>query len=152
MLMSVICIKTQRSEKMNAKEYLQQYRSIDERVHILQAEVEKLRADAESMSINLDGMPRGSGTNDKTARLAVLLAECETALQNELSKLWSLRLEIVATIGELREPKYQAILYARYIEGKTWEVIAYEMDITWRYCYMLHGYALEKLNKIINKF
>ena len=98
---------------MNAKEYLMQYRSIDERVHILQAEVEKLRTDAESMSINLDGMPRGSGANDKTARLAVLLAECETVLQDELSKLWSMRMDIVAKLGELKEPKYQAILYSR---------------------------------------
>lgn len=136
---------------MNAKEYLQQYRTIEERVRILQAEVEKLRADAESMSINLDGMPRGSATNDKTARLAVMLAECESKLQSELSRLWSMRLEIVATISELREPKYQTILHSRYIEGKTWETIAYEMGITWRYCYMLHGHALDKLNKIINK-
>lgn len=136
---------------MNAKEYLMQYRSIDERVHILQAEVEKLRTDAESMSINLDGMPRGSGANDKTARLAVLLAECETVLQDELSKLWSMRMDIVAKLGELKEPKYQAILYSRYIDGKTWETIAYEMDVTWRYCYMLHGYALASMDKIINK-
>lgn len=136
---------------MNAKDYLQQYRLMDERIRILQAEVERLRADAESVSINLDGLPRGSSSNDKTARLAVMLAECETKLQEELSRLWSKRIEIIDKISKLNEPKYQTILYSRYIEGKTWETIAYEMDITWRYCYMLHGYALEKLNKIIQK-
>lgn len=136
---------------MNAKEYLNQYRAIDERVHILQAEAEKLRADAESMSINLDGLPRGSGINDKTARLAVRMAECETVLQNELSNLWSKRMEIVNTISKLEVHKYQTILYARYIQGRTWEDISEELDITWRYCYMLHGRALEALEKIINK-
>lgn len=127
-----------------------QYRYIDERVRILQREVETLRADAESMSINLDGMPRTQG-NRSWEDLVIKLAECDTALQSEMSKLWLLRLEIVATIGELNEPRYQTILHARYIEGKTWETIAYEMGITWRYCYMLHGHALSRLEKIINK-
>ena len=136
---------------MNAKEYLMQYKQIDERVQILKAEVEKLRADAESMSINLDGMPINRQGNRTWEDLVIKLAECETVLQDEMSKLWSLRMEIVTTLAELKEPKYQTILHSRYIEGKTWEVIAYEMDVTWRYCYMLHGYALAKLDKIINK-
>lgn len=135
---------------MIAKEYLLEYKRINNRVRILQSEVERLRTDAESMSINLDGMPRGSGTNDKTARLAVQLAEHESELQAEMSKLWSKRMEIIRNLDKLREPKYQTILYSRYIEGKTWEVIAYEMDVTWRYCYMLHGHALNALEKIIN--
>lgn len=136
---------------MIAKEYLLQYKCIDDRVKMLQAEVERLRADAESISINLDGMPRASSMNDKTARIAVLLAECETALTDELSKLWTMRIRIIGMLGELKETKYQRILHLRYIEGKTWETIAYEMGISWRYCYMLHGYALAELDRMLKK-
>ena len=136
---------------MTAKEYLMKYKHIDDRVKMLQAEVERLRTDAESMRINLDGMPKGATTNDKTARLAILLAECETALIDELSMLWSARIEIIGVLDQLKEPKYQRILYARYIEGKTWETIAYEMGISWRYCYMLHGNALSDLDRILKK-
>ena len=51
---------------MTAKEYLQDIKKIRRRVKLLQAEVERLRADAESVSINLDGMPRGKGKEDRS--------------------------------------------------------------------------------------
>ena len=137
---------------MNAKEYLLQIRDITARVKLLQREIESLRTEAEGISISLDGMPRGSGGGkDKTARLAILLAECETALTEEASKLWSKRIRIISQLGELKNPKHQQILHLRYVECKTWEVIAVEMDITWRYCYMLHGNALKEFEEIINK-
>ena len=137
---------------MNAKDYLLEYKRIDARVRILQAEVEKLRTDAEGMSINLDGMPRSSGKSDKIARLAIQLASYETQLADELSHLWSKRMEIVAKLSELNDPKHFTILHSRYIEGKTWEHIAVDMDITWRHCYRLHGSALAEFEKILNKF
>lgn len=134
---------------MNAKDYLLEYKRIDARVRILQAEVEKLRTDAEGMSINLDGMPRSSGKSDKIARLAIQLASYETQLADELSHLWSKRMEIVGELSKLNDPKHFTILHSKYIEGKTWERIAVDMDITWRYCYILHGRALTELEKIL---
>lgn len=139
-----------KGEVMNAKDYLLEYKRIDARVRILQAEVEKLRTDAEGMSINLDGMPRSSGKSDKIARLAIQLASYETQLADELSHLWSKRMEIVGELSKLKNPKHFMILHARYIEGKTWEHIAVDMDITWRYCYMLHGRALAEFEKVFN--
>lgn len=134
---------------MNAKDYLTEYKRIEARVRVLQTEVEKLRTDAEGMNINLDGMPKASGKPDKIARLAIQLAAYETDLADELSHLWSKRMEIVGELGKLKEPKHFTILHARYIEGKTWERIAVDMDITWRYCYMLHGRALTEFEKVL---
>lgn len=136
---------------MTAKEYLLQYRHLSARIKILQSEIESLRADAESVSVNLDGMPKGHGEKDKTARLAVQLAECENALQAELSTAWRIRLDIIETLGELKNAKHQQLLHAKYISGETWERIAVDMDITWRYCYMLHGAALVELENILKQ-
>ena len=44
---------------MEAKEYLESYRLIQTRINVLIAEIERLRTEAESVSINLDGMPKG---------------------------------------------------------------------------------------------
>lgn len=115
---------------MNAKEYLLEYKLINARVKVLQAEIEKLRTDAEGMSINLDGMPKSSGKPDKIARLAIQLASYETQLADELSHLWSKRMEIVGELSKLTNPKHFTLLHAKYIEGKTWEHIAVDMDIT----------------------
>ena len=134
---------------MNAKEYLMRYKNYDSRIKILQAEIESLRTQAEGMNINLDGLPKGQGAKDKNARLAILLAECETKLTEELSAAWKVRMEIVETLGKLSH-KHQRLLHEYYIQNKTWEVVAVDLGITWRYCYMLHGSALNELNQILN--
>ena len=136
---------------MNAKEYLEQYKLIQTRINMLTSEIERLRAEAESVSINLDGMPKGTNQTDKTARLAAQLADYETAIQEEMSGLWSRRMKIISELGQLKNHKHQVLLQQRYIECKSWERIAVDMDISWRYCYMLHGSALAEFEKIINK-
>ena len=136
---------------METKEYLESYRRIEERMRILTAEIERLRAEAESASINLDGMPHGTGKGDRLERLAIQLAEMETELQHEMSRLWSKRMEIINLLGSMKSHKHQTLLHKRYIECKSWEVIAYEMGISWRYCYMLHGSALNEFGELLNK-
>lgn len=133
---------------MTAKEYLQDIKKIRRRVKLLQAEVERLRADAESVSINLDGMPRGKG-KASWENLAVQLAECESVLNAELSALWQKQIKAILLLDKLK-PKHQQILTEYYIADKTWERIAFELDITWRYCYKLHGSALAELEGVMN--
>lgn len=135
---------------MEAKEYLESYRIIQTRINVLTAEIERLRAEAESVSINLDGMPKAFASGDKTARLAVQLAECETVLQEEMAALWARRMRIITQLGQMKNYKHQLLLQKRYIECKSWEHIAVEMDISWRYCYMLHGSALNEFEQILN--
>lgn len=134
---------------MESKEYLESYKRIAERLKVLMTEIERLRTEAESVSINLDGMPHGKGKDDKTARLAIQLAEMESRLQEEMSDMWSKRMEIIESLGRLQKHKHQTLLHKRYIECKSWEVIAYEMGISWRYCYMLHGSALNEFEEVM---
>lgn len=134
---------------MESKEYLESYRRIAERLKVLTVEIERLRTEAESVSINLDGMPHGTGKDDKTARLAIQLADMESKLQDEMSTLWSKRMAIINLLGEMQKHKHQTLLHKRYIECKSWEVIAYEMGISWRYCYMLHGSALNEFAEVM---
>ena len=132
---------------MKAKEYLMEIKKIRKRVNLLQAEVERLRTDAESVSINLDGMPKGVGKGT-WENLAIQLAECESILQNQLSVLWSKQMQAIELLGKLK-PKHQMILTEYYIADKKWEQIAYEQDLSWRHCYRLHGSALVELDKVL---
>lgn len=136
---------------MTAKEYLTRIRDMATRVRFLQDELERLRTDAASTSINIDGMPRVmGGKSDKLERLAIKLAEYDDQLQSELTRLLAEKQTAVRLIAEL-PPKEQTILTERYIHAKKWEQIAYEMDITWRHCYRLHGRALCSFDKVLNK-
>ena len=134
---------------MTAREYLQQYRIMQTRINVLMAEIERLRTEAESVSINLDGLPKGSAYDDKTARLVAQMADCETTLQEEMSDLWIRRMAIIQELSWLKNHKHQRILHLRYIECKSWERIAVEMGITWRHCYRLHGSALKEFDTMM---
>lgn len=136
---------------MDAKGYLDSYRLIQTRINVLMAEVERLRAEAESVSINLDGMPRGTATDDKLSRLVAEMADLESTLTDELSGLYIRRMKIITLLGLMKNHKHQLLLQKRYIDCKSWEHIAVEMDISWRYCYMLHGSALAEFDKILEK-
>ena len=92
---------------MNAKEYLLEIKKIRKRVNLLQTEIERLRTDAESVSINLDGMPKGSGKGT-WENLAIQLAECESVLMKELSVLWSKQMKAIMLLDKLK-PKHQMI-------------------------------------------
>lgn len=135
---------------MEAKEYLESYRLIQTRINVLMSEIERLRAEAESVSIDLDGMPRGTATDDKMSRLVAEMADLEATMTDELSGLYIQRMRIITLLGKLKSHKHQLLLQKRYIECKSWELIAVEMDITWRHCYRLHGSALSEFKEVMD--
>lgn len=135
---------------MEAKAYLQQIRERRERARMLLEEIEQLRADAESISINLDGMPRtGHGSSFEEA--AIKLADYETKLTQEMSGLWSDIMKAHALIGQVSSSQRQMILTKRYLQGQRWETIAYEMHMSWQHCFRVHGHALAELDRILAK-
>ena len=136
---------------MEARNYLESYKQIQTRINVLQAEINRLRTEAESVSINLDGMPKGQGGNDKLSRIVADMADLEATLLAEMSGLYIRRQRIIAQLGMLKSHKHQLLLQKRYLECKSWEAIAYEMDITWRHCYRLHGSALAEFEEILQQ-
>ena len=136
---------------MNAREYLESYKQIQTRINVLRAEIERLRAEAESVSINLDGMPRGTATEDKMSRIVAEMTDLESTFTEELSGLYMKRMRIITQLGRLKNYKHQRLLQLRYIDCKSWEHIAVDMDITWRHCYRLHGSALQEFEEVMNE-
>ena len=134
---------------MEAKEYLESYRLIQTRINVLMSNIERLRAEAESVSISLDGLPRGTATSDKMSRIVAEMADLESTLMDEMSGLFIRRQRIITQLGMLKSHKHQLLLQKRYIECKSWELIAVEMDITWRHCYRLHGSALAEFEEVL---
>ena len=136
---------------MEAKEYLESYRLIQTRINVLMSNIERLRAEAESVSISLDGLPRGTATSDKMSRIVAEMADLESTLMEEMSGLFIRRQRIITQLGMLKSHKHQLLLQKRYIECKSWEHIAVEMDITWRHCYRLHGSALAEFKEVMDE-
>ena len=138
------------ADSQTAREYLQTIRERRERIKVLLEEIEQLRTDAESVSINLDGMPRNNGQSS-FEKLAIQLAEAETQLTDEMSGLWSETMKAHRLIGQVSNSQRQQILTKRYLKNQRWEEIAYEMHFSWQHCFRVHGLALAELDKILER-
>ena len=141
---------------MTVKEYLSQIRILESQLQNVSAEIIKAREDLGRIrSAWPDGQPHGSGTKDpvgeEAAELADKLMELEHQHLETLSRLWSKRMEIVGTIGQVQDADCNRLLYLRYVEGRKWEEIAVELGYTYQWvCGALHGKALQIIREIIN--
>ena len=135
---------------MTAKEYLTQYRLLMVKKARIEAEIIRTKTQLESISIKLDGMPRGTGLSNKTATLAAKLGDFEAELADAEIEVEMKRQEIIRTIHRLDNADHIQILELRYIDGLKWEAIAEKMHYTVRWITSLHGRALQETEKILN--
>lgn len=89
-------------------------------------------------------MPLGGDCVD-TVTLMVMIENAIEELIRKEEDLLGLMLEIEECISRLDSPTERFILRARYIEGKTFEQIAVDIDRSWRHTIRKHGEILEKI-------
>ena len=69
-------------------------------------------------------------------------------IAEEIGQLWTLRNEMIEKIEQLPDDRYRNILFKRYVEYKSIEQIAVEMNYNYPYIVELHGYALRAFEKL----
>ena len=137
---------------MNAKDYLSQYKLMTAKIERIEQDLEEIREERAAISIQLDGMPRGSDLSERTARLAVKIADMECELIDMRSEAWSIRMDIIRTLGKLTNPTYFKLLHYRYIDDYKWERIAVEMNYSYQWVAdSLHKCALNELEQILDR-
>lgn len=145
---------------MTAKEYLKQYMNLTWDIERIEREIRDINESIDSMAMNYDGLPRGSGIAKRTESLAVKLSTLEDEKRKRVSEKWDKREEIVRTIAAVEDPSLSKLLYDRYIEFMTWEKIAEDIVRSefWKretlsefWCRTeMHSRALQAVDKIIN--
>lgn len=136
---------------MRAKEYLMQYRLLKEQLASIEDEIEELRSEAESISINLDGMPHGTDISDRTGNLAVRISDMTFKAINNRDAILSKRSDIMDVLRKMNDLTQYQVLYKRYIEGKRWEQIAVETGYTYRSVTRIHGRGLASVQNILDE-
>lgn len=135
---------------MTPKEYLQQYRQAVMRAEAAMDHLEELRAMATRITPYYSA--EGGGTHqagDKLGAAVARILDAESRVSDELEMLEATEREIICTISKLTDGTLRTLLYERYINGKTWEQIAVQMNYTYRRVTQLHGKALEKIRELI---
>ena len=137
---------------MTPKEYLQQYQYSVKRARAALDHLHELQSMATRIT-PLYGGEGGSGqhqSGDEKMQNAVdKIIEAKNRVSDELEMLEATEREVVKTIDSVENKTLRTLLYERYINDKTFERIAVEMNYSWRQTIRLHGTALMAVKNVI---
>ncbi len=133
---------------MNAKEYLNSVRDLDELIEIKKRELLKLREALNSPGVN-EVRVKSSTVNDRM-RMVDTIVDYSSDILREIARLVGLKKEVHEKIAALSKPVYVGLMTDYYINGATWEEIAAQLHISVRHVYRIHGNALNEFRKIYN--
>ena len=131
------------------KEYLRQYQRHVRRIKRIGSELAELRAMRVSISVNNDGMPRGSGCADLSGYAAELDRLERDLLRERYARIADYK-DISGQISKLSSENEKDVLFYRYIKGLEWWEIAEKMGYSERQIHRYHGKALAHF-EITNK-
>ena len=128
------------------KDDLKEYTSIKKELEQIQfklKELEERKTSIKSMIIS-DMNVQTSHNNNSIEDLLIKIEECIEEYNKKEIKLYNKQLEIENCINSL-EPTERIIARSRYIEGKTFEQIAVDLNYSWRHTIRIHGKILQKI-------
>lgn len=126
---------------MTAKEYLKQIKSHDATIHNLTACKKYL----EEILHNTSG-----GTGKALDTLSEKVKEKQKKIDQEIEETGKLKLEVIDQLKKIPDKRLSDILYKRYIEHKTYEMIGSEIGYCRHYTIALHKKALKEFEKVLD--
>ena len=133
---------------MTTKEYLGQISRLNRMINNKLTEIAQLKDMAVSISAPQSGERAQTTPNfDKIGTKYAKIDEMERKIDGMVDELVDKKEKIIQQIDSMEDENTYNILFARYIEKKTFEVIATEMKYSWRQVVRLHGTALKQFEK-----
>lgn len=138
---------------MTIKQYLRRIERLDEIVKSKLEQIDRLR----DLLTKITSCPSIDGvkTNNNPDKIGVTVAKI-VDLENEINKtvneLIDLKREVIRMIDSVETADCRLLLTLRYINGKTWEEIAEEMNLSYQWVSgRLHNQALVALDNVLRK-
>ena len=128
---------------MTTKDYLNQISRLDNRIQNKLTEIMQYRELSISLTaVSSDIKVRTSPDMDKIGSSIARLAEMEQQLDELIDCFVDKKTHIVAQIDAMEDEVQYQVLFARYIERKTFEKIALELNYSLRQISRVHEKAL----------
>lgn len=134
---------------MTAKAYLQRAYNLRRRIAAKEIHLEELRTQAEHITADLSGMPRGSGASSPVERIAVQIADLSWEIELDWLDLIAYQEEIRKTIESLEDPVLVQVLSDRYISYLPFRKIAEHLHYSERAIYKIHRRGLRAIDGFI---
>lgn len=128
---------------MNTKDYLNQISRLDNMIQNKLSEIMQYRELSVSLTaVSSDIKVRTSPNMDRIGSSIVRLTELEQQLDEMIDHFVDKKTHIIAQIDAMEDEVHYQILFARYIERKTFEKIALELNYSLRQISRVHEKAL----------
>ena len=135
---------------MTKKELSQLYH-LNREIRQQRKRLEELEAIAESSTAKITGMPFGTDVSDKIGNYAAEIADLKAIIELNLQRCWYELNKLNRYINSIDDSLMRQILTYRYINGLTWQQIAYNIgEHDEQYPRKLHNKFL-KNNKVDEK-
>lgn len=129
---------------MTSKEYLLQIKQIRTRIKLIKQTIEQLETEAGSLkAIDYAKDKIQSSPSNKVEDLLIKAVEARNKLIAETETYMSLLVEITRQIETLESSEHSILLYKRYVEDKSLEQIAVDMQYSYDRIRHMHGWALQ---------
>jgi hypothetical protein len=133
---------------LDTKQYLGQISRLDRMIKNKMTELSQYKDLAYGLSaITNEERVQSSPDFDKMTGKVAKIIEMENKIDSLIDVYVDKKNVIVSQIDSMENETYYEILFARYIEKKTFEKIADEMSYSWRQIIRLHGRALQEFEK-----
>lgn len=132
---------------MTAKQWLNRARRIDREIRTLEGVITSTRERLESVTQSYSG---DGAQSNKDPHKFDRLVELESMVNEKINEQIQIKTEILEAISQIRDRRQRIVLTEYYLNMKTWEQVAVEINYSWRQVMNIHGRALQEMQRIIS--
>ena len=127
---------------MTAKEYLSQYRDLNDSINAKLEQVAELRRKAQTVSSGSSDGTHGSTPYDRIGEITARIVDLEREINEDIDRSIDLQRGIRAAIATVTEVRLRTLLEYKYLNLLTLDETAVRMDYSYKQVCRLHGQAL----------
>lgn len=136
----------------DAKKLLGKVKLYDAHIDRKLEELETLYAMATKITATLSAEPFGSsGNGDKVGNIGSRIADLQTEINQAIDNYVDLKRAIDKLISQIQNPEQVQVLSKRYLQNKTFETIANEINMSYRNVCYIHGRGLQAVAEIMER-
>lgn len=135
---------------MDATGYLKSVRKCDAVIDNKLRELEDLRDMTMKVTSTLsDDCVSGSRNPEKLSNAIVRIIDLENEIDIAIDQYVDRRSEVTRVIDSVEDARLVDLLHRRYLQGQTWEQIAFEMGYTYQWVCELNKVAVEEVERLL---
>lgn len=128
------------------KKELQAYYWTMRNIEQLEQKLAELEAEVTRQTSRITHTPRGKSNKSMIEALVIKIIEVQEEINRQLKRSYELVKKIERAIEPL-PPREACLIRARYLDLKTWDQIAADMNYSWRQIHYIHRNALRLLSQ-----